>query len=301
MNAWKQSLFALSKAHTQHTWSYTSAVRKCCVFGALWVGATDSKVGELFFNNSLGELLRIVRLLRLLHLVEELSKIIISLSSSLSSLSWVLALLGILTYFFSVLFTQLSVLHVSPDDPQFDDLMSFFGSIPTTAFTLFASIFGGLGWDVPAKLLASTISPVACLLFFLFIASFQIAMMNIITGVFVDKAMRTGHEVEEQNICNRVTDVFFKDGNKQSITWDAFEKKLQTADMESYLKAIDVSVSEAQNLFELLDTDNSRTVNCSELVNGLLRLRGNAGALEVSLLLRELSHIRELLDKRMLC
>merc|ERR1712014_174358 len=57
--------------------------------------------------------------------------------------------------------------------------------------------------------------------------------------------------------------------------------------MNEYFKTIDVDPSEAKGLFELLDTDNSGGVDTSEMVNGFLRLRGPAKALDIALLIRE--------------
>eukprot|EP00929_Paragymnodinium_shiwhaense_P120576 TRINITY_DN9253_c0_g3_i1.p1 TRINITY_DN9253_c0_g3~~TRINITY_DN9253_c0_g3_i1.p1 ORF type:complete len:571 (+),score=64.73 TRINITY_DN9253_c0_g3_i1:133-1845(+) len=245
-------------------------------------------------------LLRIVRLLRVLHLVDELQHIIISLVGSLSSLGWVLMMLSLLVYFFSVLFTQMALINVPLDDPHYERIMHFFGSIPNTVLTLFGSIFGGVQWDEPVLLLNSSLSPTAGILFCLYIAFCLIAVMNVVTGVFVDKALRSACVTEEKTLAKHVARIFFDgDHANQQISWETFEAKLTEADMEDYFKAIDVDESEAQNLFELLDTDNSGGVDARELVTGLLRLRGNAGSLEVALMMRELSYMHDRLEMRM--
>merc|ERR1712216_747305 len=86
------------------------------------------------------------------------------------------------------------------------------------------------------------------------------------------------------------------DEDDDQITWDVFESMISGDDMLDYFKAINVDASEAKGLFEILDTDHSGGVDCSEIVNGLLRLRGNAGALEMALLLREVSYLGERID-----
>jgi len=50
---------------------------------------------------------------------------------------------------------------------------------------------------------------------------------------------------------------------------------------------INVCPSEGVSLFRLLDVDDSGTLDARELVDGLLRLRGNSKALELSLLMRQ--------------
>eukprot|EP00929_Paragymnodinium_shiwhaense_P095545 TRINITY_DN5673_c0_g1_i1.p1 TRINITY_DN5673_c0_g1~~TRINITY_DN5673_c0_g1_i1.p1 ORF type:complete len:553 (+),score=120.51 TRINITY_DN5673_c0_g1_i1:62-1660(+) len=244
---------------------------------------------------------RIARLLRVLRLVDELQRIIVSIVNSLSSLGWVLMLLSVLVYFFSVLFTQMTLVHVEASDPQFDHLMHFFGSIPKTGLTLFESVFGGLSWDEPARLLLDCISPFACVIFCFYIAFCLIALMNVVTGVFVDKAMRSANAAEEQTLCNQVTNIFFdEDHPDRQISWETFQGKMEHEDMADYFRAIDIDATEAKNLFVLLDTDNSGGVDCSELVNGLLRLRGHAGALEVSLMMREMSYMFDRIQQMMI-
>eukprot|EP00929_Paragymnodinium_shiwhaense_P093086 TRINITY_DN53138_c0_g3_i1.p1 TRINITY_DN53138_c0_g3~~TRINITY_DN53138_c0_g3_i1.p1 ORF type:complete len:567 (-),score=108.84 TRINITY_DN53138_c0_g3_i1:197-1897(-) len=240
---------------------------------------------------------RIIRLLRVLRLVDELQRIIISIVNSLSSLVWVLMLLAVLIYFFAVVFTSLALIHVVPDDPQFEHIMHFYGSLPRTSLTLFESVFGGLSWDEPAQLLIDCVSPYACVLYCFYIAFSLIALMNVVTGVFVDKALRSAHAAEESSLCNQVASIFFDENDPhRQISWEFFQSKLSCADMADYFRAIDIDATEAKNLFTLLDTDNSGGVDCAELINGLLRLRGNAGALEVSLMMREISYMYDRID-----
>eukprot|EP00929_Paragymnodinium_shiwhaense_P058877 TRINITY_DN29495_c0_g1_i2.p1 TRINITY_DN29495_c0_g1~~TRINITY_DN29495_c0_g1_i2.p1 ORF type:complete len:128 (-),score=0.01 TRINITY_DN29495_c0_g1_i2:124-507(-) len=52
-------------------------------------------------------LIRISRLIRMFRLVDELQKIVSSILGSMDSLAWVLLLLVIIIYLFSVVFTQL--------------------------------------------------------------------------------------------------------------------------------------------------------------------------------------------------
>eukprot|EP00929_Paragymnodinium_shiwhaense_P095549 TRINITY_DN5673_c0_g2_i2.p1 TRINITY_DN5673_c0_g2~~TRINITY_DN5673_c0_g2_i2.p1 ORF type:complete len:551 (+),score=87.02 TRINITY_DN5673_c0_g2_i2:66-1655(+) len=237
-------------------------------------------------------LLRIVRLFRVVRLVDDMQRIVSSIANSLPSLAYVMILLAILIYLFSVVFTQMTLMHVAADDPQLEELMHFFGSIPRTSLTLYESIFGGLDWDEPAQLLINCLSPMACLLFTVYIAFCLIALTNVVTGVFVDKALRAAHEAEQEVLCNQVANIFFNEEDPtQQISWEIFEAKLRGDHLADYFKAIDIDSAEARNLFTLLDTDNSGGVDCAELVNGLLRLRGNAGALEVSLMMREMSYM----------
>merc|ERR1711959_353091 len=75
------------------------------------------------------------------------------------------------------------------------------------------------------------------------------------------------------------------------ISWDEFQRKLETPAMREYFKALDVDPSEAEGLFRLLDLDNSGSIDAEEFLNGCLRLHGPAKALDLALLMREVRRI----------
>jgi hypothetical protein len=80
------------------------------------------------------------------------------------------------------------------------------------------------------------------------------------------------------------------------MTWDDFNSKLSRPEMKTYFKAIDLDPSEARGLFRLLDLDGSGTVNAEEFLNGCLRLRGPAKALDLSLIMLEMCRMQRLLQ-----
>merc|ERR1711948_197480 len=89
------------------------------------------------------------------------------------------------------------------------------------------------------------------------------------------------------------SELFFDEGGPEAqITWDAFKGKLHTPAMLDYFKTIDVDPSEGRGLFDLLDVDDSGTVDASEMVNGFLKLRGPAKALDIALLMRQFGSIK---------
>lgn len=64
--------------------------------------------------------------------------------------------------------------------------------------------------------------------------------------------------------------------------------------MQEYFRSINVDPSEAKGLFQLLDSDDSGILSMDELVEGLLRLRGGATALELSLHMYETARMNQL-------
>merc|ERR1712187_603977 len=87
-------------------------------------------------------------------------------------------------------------------------------------------------------------------------------------------------------------DVFFNedlDGEEEDVTWDIFRKKLETQTMRDYFKHINVELSDAPALFEMIDLDASGSISSAELVRACLRLRGPARSLDLAMLTKFLT------------
>merc|ERR1719440_90103 len=71
------------------------------------------------------------------------------------------------------------------------------------------------------------------------------------------------------------------------ITFKEFESKLHTDDVREFFKAIDVCVSEADALFRLIDTEGKGVIHLNQFMHCLLKLRGPAKSLDLTLLMIE--------------
>merc|ERR1711937_955764 len=77
-----------------------------------------------------------------------------------------------------------------------------------------------------------------------------------------------------------------KDGSG-SISKHELLEHLQSAEFYAYLKTLDVTVSDAQGVFKLLDVNGAGEVNIDEYVLSLMRFQGSARAVDVATLLYE--------------
>eukprot|EP00443_Scrippsiella_acuminata_P011361 CAMPEP_0115328742 /NCGR_PEP_ID=MMETSP0270-20121206/84843_1 /TAXON_ID=71861 /ORGANISM="Scrippsiella trochoidea, Strain CCMP3099" /LENGTH=83 /DNA_ID=CAMNT_0002749285 /DNA_START=80 /DNA_END=328 /DNA_ORIENTATION=+ len=50
------------------------------------------------------------------------------------------------------------------------------------------------------------------------------------------------------------------------LTWENFERKLYSKQMQDYLRSVDLDPSEAEALFRLLDSDSSGTVDAEDFI-----------------------------------
>lgn len=245
-------------------------------------------------------LIRVTRLVRVLHNFHALSTLVSSIMGSMRSLLWTLLLLVLVVYSFSILFTEVVWDAIDQGADDREALEYWFGGIMRTALTLFESVVGGVSWDEVVNLLIVHVSPVAGLAFVIYIAFCVFALLNVVTGVFVEKATSIAKEGTEESAAKQINDLFMKEhegANRESyqavITWERFNQMLDTEEMQRYFKVINVDPSEGLGLFRLLDVDGSGTLDPKELVDGLLRLRGTAKAVDLSLLMRQVQNIHD--------
>lgn len=235
-------------------------------------------------------LVRVARLLRVLRSFEELRTIVSSIASSMGSLCWSLLVLAIVNYSFSMLLAQLVTDAQNPET-----LQPWFGGVARTMLTLFESSTGGVSWDIVIAPLMDEVSVWAGLAFCFYIAFSFFALLNVVTGIFVESTTRTAQFEREANIAYRISELFMKsaDAETGAVTLNGFQDSLDNESMKDYFRAMGIEPMDGEALFNLLDIFHNGRLDHSEIVSGLLRLRGNAKALELALLAGEVRNLQE--------
>jgi len=228
---------------------------------------------------------RVFRLVRAFRLVPELHMLVVTCSGSMRSLFWTIFILFFTTYVFGMYITQVVAEHgeTHPEDVKGEgDLGLYFGSIQTTVFKLYQTMFNGDDWYKLTDPLIQDISPWLGFIYCLYIAFTVICLLNVITGVFLNSAMQTAEDDKNRRMLNQIRDMFIAgdaDGSGQ-LNISEFEAHLDNPDMRLYLRTIGLIPDEAAELFYLLDRDNSGQISASEFVHGCMRLRGYAKAVD---------------------
>jgi len=235
-------------------------------------------------------IIRMVRLARLMHFIRELRPLVASVAATLKSLCWTMALIGLMIYMIGVLISQV-IVEQARHNPiilhKGAPLEIFYGSLGRTLLSLYQAMTGGVDWDVLVTPLINDVSPLFAIVFCLYIGFAVLAMMNVITGLFVDSALRNTRVEDDIDMVNSMRDLFNSVDIAQpgQITWCQFQGQLSNPRMDVYFKAIDLDVSEARGLFKLLDLDESGSISVDEFVMGCLRLRGGAKAIDLATLM----------------
>merc|ERR1712217_429627 len=134
------------------------------------------------------------------------------------------------------------------------------------------------------------------LLFLIFVTFAVMALLNVVTAVFVGTAMQQSQadrdlvvqeELEHKGDFVALMQQVFNEidtNNSGSLTLEEFEKHIEDDKILAYLRTLEIDVSQVRTLFTLLDVDNTGEVAIDEFVGGCLRLRGGATSMDLAVL-----------------
>lgn len=253
-------------------------------------------------------MLRIVRLLRLIRtssslrlirFIRELRLMVYSLFSSLTSLIWAVVLMLIVLLTFGIFFTDGVISHClrtgSMHDEATAELRETFGNLSSATLSLYQAMSGGDDWAnfmKPLEVLAYEYK----LLYLTFITFAILALLNVITAVFVESAMQRSQNdrefVVQEEMENReeliliMQQVFneLDTNNSGALSLEEFERHIDDEKIVAYLSSLGLDVNQVRTLFVLLDVDQTGEVDIEEFVQGCLRLKGGAKSLDMAII-----------------
>merc|ERR1712032_1292382 len=245
-------------------------------------------MGKATWMRSL-RLFRITKVLRVLRVVKtfkELQLIMNCITGSLMSMVWSVVMLGIMYYMFSLMLVLQTGLYLSEGiSKEDDDLIFFFGSVRAGMWTLFKATFGGDDWQlyyVEVEKLGFS----AAVVWFLFVVFTQVALMNILTGIFVESALQLAdgdaqsqalkHEEKSLDDALELARLCREWDRDQSnlMSKAEFVKMSQSDEFSRYVRFIGLDISNITSFFDLISDPEEKAVSIKTFVASCMRLRG---------------------------
>eukprot|EP00930_Biecheleria_cincta_P025924 TRINITY_DN18374_c0_g1_i1.p1 TRINITY_DN18374_c0_g1~~TRINITY_DN18374_c0_g1_i1.p1 ORF type:complete len:808 (+),score=176.48 TRINITY_DN18374_c0_g1_i1:194-2425(+) len=253
-------------------------------------------------------LVRIARILRVVRFFSELRVMVNGILGSAKSLLWAFILLCLVMFTIGVTIMQIATVFVegNRDDAlqaqTIADLKEYYGSLLRTILTLYMAIAGGIDWrDSVVPLREIHIVMELLVSGYVFFTTF--CCLNIVTGIFVDnaKALKMADEeamfqealAERRRWISEVADLFSKVGNTskgcESFDFETFKMKMHDIRVQTIFRklGINVDTTSAEELWEILDTDNSGNIDQEEFANGIKHFHGDAKSIDVYRLRRD--------------
>mmetsp|Transcript_43767 Transcript_43767/g.102135 ORF Transcript_43767/g.102135 Transcript_43767/m.102135 type:complete len:527 (+) Transcript_43767:71-1651(+) len=243
-------------------------------------------------------LLQVVRSLRIVKFIGALRALVLSVVDTTRQLVWALLLLLLVIYSFGILFTDAVLDYLFSHETNDERLEQYFGSVYLSCVTLFRAILGGTDWDIAADALVP-VGMAWVQLFHGYIAFCGFAVLNVMTGVFVNSAIKTrerDHETLMQN-GQRLKDLVAKLWGKidttglGQITISEFEELFEDEAMKAFFAAIEINAVDAWTLFDSLDVDGDHTISVEEFTERCLQLHGPARSVDLYALKKQMKNL----------
>jgi len=306
----ERSSFFCSRDYRWNIFDIFVVVTACLETIAHWEQyASPEASGASGFRTLMGKfsMLRIVRLLRAIRVsralrisrfFRELRVMVYSLAASTKSLAWSIVLLLIILLIFGVFFTDGTVAYCvrhGPDQASSRTLRDYFGSLSGATVSLFMAMSGGQDWiDIYEAL--SPLPSEYKFAFLAFVTFAILALLNVVTAVFVETAMQRSQndrellvqqemeqKVEFVETLQRVFEELDSNGSG-TLTLDEFEQQIQDEHILTYLSTLELDIDQVRILLTLLDLDQNGEVDIEEFITGCLRLKGRAKSLDMAIL-----------------
>lgn len=254
--------------------------------------------------------LRIVRLLRIVRgtrsiraslFVREFCIMVYSLTGAIKPLAWSVVLMCVVLLVFGVFLADGAItLYLQHgmdalESHAASDLMRYFDTLSRAVLSLYMAMSGGIDWIEVWQALQVMPSEYGAA-FLAFIAFSILALLNVITAVFVETVMQRSQKDREllvQQELERKKDfsesmqrVFEElDANGSgTLTLEEFERQLEDENVLTFLSTLELDITQVRTLLTLLDRDQNGEVDIEEFITGCLRLKGGAKSLDMAIL-----------------
>jgi len=256
------------------------------------------------------KLAKILRTMRIVRMFRELSMILESFQRSLISLWWSLVILSFALYIFALIFVQgfagfLALEADTVDTASLQAIFDHFGSVALAIVSLYMAVTSGNDWSLYYDIIKLCgIFYQSVFVFFTFFSIF--ALFNILTGIFVEKAVlasqpdrdelileqtrKSRKEAEEfRALCKRLDTE-----NTGSISYEKFVGSMQDEKMVSYMATVGLEVHDVETFFKVVASSegDADLVGVDQFVEGCMSLRGGASGLDMHKSLHETARLQ---------
>jgi voltage-gated sodium channel len=277
---------------------------------------------DLLFSGGGGSIaLRTVRILKLGKALRALKVIVgfrtlrailVCIQGSFITLLWSVLMLGIVFYIFSLIFVQQATSRLEDigdrGDPVAVDIIDKFKSVQTSMMTLSKAAFGGEDWGVALDVVTEC-GFMSSFFYMVFISFSHIALINIITGIFVDNAMQslspnreqlaTRLEQEEKAYAKELEKLCIDvDADKSGcLTKEQFNDGIKKGRIPLLLHLLGLTRRNVEHFFEVLcDATPDNQVDIKSFVRGCMRLKGAATSFDLQTMMLDLKKIERTIE-----
>eukprot|EP00448_Togula_jolla_P042465 CAMPEP_0170569922 /NCGR_PEP_ID=MMETSP0224-20130122/823_1 /TAXON_ID=285029 /ORGANISM="Togula jolla, Strain CCCM 725" /LENGTH=541 /DNA_ID=CAMNT_0010892141 /DNA_START=160 /DNA_END=1781 /DNA_ORIENTATION=+ len=231
---------------------------------------------------SLTRLLRVGKVLRGLRYMRDLRLLLHGMINSVMAISWTLAFLISVMYVSSIVLMTLVAEKVLEGDEFYVENWAGF---PESMFTLFQVMTGDSWASDIARTMSIDYGGVPKLMLMIYYFFTAIGLLNVVTGIVVERVSATTNEDAEvvrevrrklqQDSENILREIFgqLDEDSSSGVSLEEFQILCREEDVQYSLQSMGLKTTEAVRLFKQLDADTNGLVDVDEFIAGCLRLR----------------------------
>merc|ERR1712232_1011046 len=169
-----------------------------------WVYILVTALGKDHFSSYYLRFLRLFsffRIVRIMHTKSELRLLFNMIGGSLHSLCALLAIMFLSTFFFGNVLTQISTefCRRNPNEEEAtEELQRYYGSLAQSMLSLYESMTDGIHWHEVMEPMVTYCSPWVKLMFSAYMGFTMLALMNILSGFFMESAMQVAEDEQKK-------------------------------------------------------------------------------------------------------
>lgn len=249
---------------------------------------------------------KILRTFRVMQVFRELAQILESFLNCIISLFWSLVMMILVIWLFALFFLQGLSGYMKDHDvseSEADAIRKDFGSLLRAMSSLYMAVTGGNDWAFYLNIVARAGIPYE-ILFFLFTFVFVFALLNILTGIFVEKAVVAAQPDREEMIAEqcrkRIQDAaefhhlccVLDADHTGTISRDEFMSSMRSELMRSYMAAKGIEVRDVDLFFDIVGASDADEVSIERFVQGCMNIKGMATNFDMQKLLVHVDGLR---------
>jgi len=241
---------------------------------------------------------KVFRVLRAMEFFKDVRVMVLCMVQSFLAMIWCLIIIAFMLYFVAVMVLQAVIMKLETLESS-DDIAWFqekFPSVQDTMVVLFQSTTGGCDWSVPYEDIGKTGHAWARVFFLFYIAFFAIAVWNVVTALFIEKAMCLAEpdrqelllrqrraEVQEVAELKNLFNEMDIDGSATLNAAEFEDAICQVPEFRHFLEQRGIQIKEAGKLFTMIaqSTGHDVEIDIDIMIGCFLRIKGMATSLDL--------------------
>jgi len=222
---------------------------------------------------------------------------IASIVGSIATLFWSILMLTLMMYIFGLCFLQAVTGYLeessatSVDQETVNLIKSYWSSVLQATISLYMAITGGCDWEQLAKPLKDA-GELYYFLFLFYISFAAVAVLNVLTGMFVDAAMKVSDNEEgsvlaeimeaEREIFQNFERLFVQQGPPRRtglIKWNQLYQYRHKSEVKDFLKCLEITMDDAKKVYKMMEQNGS--VKFDEFLIGCSKVKDDIKALDM--------------------